>query len=532
MDKIEYFWIRSRLEQEEEPARHDAGRTLCPARRLQFSALKKRATVWLRHCLDPSASALLRSGWFLPEIEDEVRYVVFWPGKRDSCSWKHIIEMARRIENGGANSIEATAAEPQARIDLSRRVHGLAAWFLRRYDMDAAFLWIVAQASIQPGRVAGVIRWVTKLPSLLPIALAAAPLVAILYAAFWGVRWKDLPAADMVTPLVVGSIALAGVCWAALRRRNRPAFGLKAPLPSYPASWSIGLVMVALAAVYILADLGAFNTPGGWQARREAFGVLLCLPFIPVAILLVVSLYRAGAILALGVLRLAVPRMFFAVAAAWTLMITTEEVVKANVLVDWTRIVLVAVPLVTLSLIFTTVEVNSQISAPGRALERAVRLVAVSFLISFGVGFFATNFIMPRYLEYSGVLTSREFEAHAVRYGGLPPLENETQETPWVRASAESARHTVLDQTRARFLALEQLQWGLPGSFLTSGTEPGIRVMYAVEPPFPAVSVIPKALQFEWYFFPGVQLYTACFAMFAGLFFNLVFQGRLLTDPL
>jgi len=489
MDKLEYLWSQERLTL---PGVPDGSLSL---------ALWQREQAWLDRCLAPNASKALRSGWFEDDPEDEVRRVIF--SDRDRCVFE-ACERSKVDNSIPVGSSTATSEAPQvAEDDRSLRFDQVASWFLRRHDLDAFLLLLFRGHK----REEALWRW--GLESI--VGAVGSIIIALIFVAGLSV-FEPFQGRDGFTVMIglslVGALGVTFICWWFARWPRSAGRSL----PARPVRFLIGLALAAVVLVYLLADLGWFEADVGARARRVPY-LGLAGGAVSLAIGLGSALIIGGEELrrrTIGMFRLALPRMFLAIAAAWTLMMTTEEVVKANLLVGWTEIVLVCVPLTFLAWIFTSVEVQEHTRFSRRALGRAAWLVAVSFLISYGTGFFMTNLVMPRFLLLSGFVGSCEFEERARRYADRALLEDDGCESPQpVSGEGSLAR-------------LEELQWGAAGTWPTGSHRSGIRVLYTTD--FPLVGTV--------YFFPGLHLYTAFFAMFVGLFFTLVLGGRVLTDPL
>ena len=578
---------------------------------LRRRRLARAEHAWLRACLDKDRSSVISGPWFQSGVEEEVRQAIFWKEPvaagearvSDSSDrppwwhWKRLPERWRRLaqrrrawhallqrwdERELATPSSAQSAH-QRNVKLDKpvpssspprmpspsraarhwRPRAIAIWFLRRYDLNSASAWFLVLAHAETSSalkkllIRNYSRFVGLLVAVGLLAMFSTIGGALATASFWKgalAHWHYLaPLAGVILGLVINT------------QRRRPARSRPVGPPLSPVSNLLLGELALLVSFLFLADLGAgsrqVSFPLSWSFLLSLFGV-------PV-LLFSIGLFRfsrrardkpttEGRPFLL--LQLLLPRMAFAIALAWVVMVTTEEIVKANLLVGWHQIIRVAPLLLLIAVVFASVEIHNHVDRVGRAVSRALTLIGVAFVVSLCVGVIATNLIMPRYLKNSGLLLEEEFEAYSRKHllpTPLPetwiPLEDVQPKQPALRRERRLPSRALKscdeplappnclspapakgpdpfsDKTRDRYNQLTELTWGFESAPLARRTDArGIQVYY---PPPQGPPNIQAALD-AFAFFPGAVLYGSCFAVFLGIFSQALFEEKTLTEPL
>jgi len=464
--KAEYLWHR---ELHEEILDRDGGRM---AHRLIGAEAE-----WMDTCMEPGAQFLFRQAgdWF-DGLEDEVRQVVFACGKDDPAdAWEACFQYRQAVGKHAAHTEKVKDfRDPGRRM----RFEKIANWFLARYDLNAAaathLLHLSGQtqaANEAAGKREGRWAWVRhRLATLIPAGLFAFLLLMLSLAS---PRFLVFPLSLALLVFFGRRLHMRGQ--RRMKRFSRERRGgrydtddSRFPLPYRPVSFAVTLALLCVFCVIAGASLGLFS--GGWSLLR--IGIMAVVVWTPPAFLSLAACY-AGLSAALrqrakpvqlpldGLLiavRLALPRLLFAITSAWVMMYW-EGLWDSSKDVGGMRILCIGGPVLAISYIFTVVKVHRIVHDSARAVWRALLALGVAMTISLYAGIVCMSALVPM--------------------GGF--------EEPVKRSTV----------------------WGF------------MNAIYAG-----------KIGRLEIQIYPGALLYLACMAVFFGLFLELIFGDKEMTESL
>ena len=230
------------------------------------------------------------------------------------------------------------------------------------------------------------------------------------------------------------------------------------------------------------------------------------LGIIPFVILGVIVFWR----MVLPTLGMLVPRLMMAIASAWLLFSTTEELVKTSFDVQVFDVYKIWVLLLIIPIIaFMAVEINNM--APDinafTILRRIFALLTIGFMYSLLIGMFFTNSLTKTMLIRSGYLEN----FYKTEVGTFSEYNNNVKRFYYKdkeKPLTEKERYEQLRDIKYNFLGKTlQLKYDIP--------------------------VFKNATPFEKFeIFPGMLMYRAIFAMFIGIFIQLIFEDKPITEPL
>lgn len=559
--KAEYYWRREELEhllnsdsRQNKHVRDDGRGSDHDQPRMNYSRMETEVHLynnarlaWLRVCMSQQEGtdlnkAVQAGGWFMP-VEDEVQKVVFGTGQE-------LTEKSELINQDQTNKTASQKDEqhtetPEENV-REREIHSIAAWFLRRYHINAAvaIMMRTRRSDSRQPRFAK-LRFHVLLVLLFYLALIV----------YTGIGWRHLAEAFEKEPdnlafhFFLYGIILFVVCLA------QYIFGHSRKSESRESSPHpvTNILLVSGSLLWLtcmLADIGAFDLP---RAAGRRFSILITAALVGVLVTIFLvrktwSLMRRmiGRRIILLWIRLFLPRMVVAISGAWLLIVTSEELAIAGLLVDWADILKLGVPLLAITWLFAVIEVDSKIHNLYEAMRRGVIVLALGFFISTIIGLVATHLLLKPTIVNSGYIQGGTFLAQAAEFSNereclLDPNEfsNDVGEGMYtLRACANSQRNMPpllkraaasphlrcrWSESEIRFAQLECLSWGIEGTPLShTGDSNGIRVLCSVYAgPFGT-----------WLIYPGLLLYGSCIAVFIGLFLQLIFEEKPMTEPL
>lgn len=264
------------------------------------------------------------------------------------------------------------------------------------------------------------------------------------------------------------------------------------------------------------------NIPDNINDKVIASVLYLFLGIIPFVVVASFLLYR----MFLPLLSALLPRLLMAITSSWLFFSTTEELVKSSFdvqILDASKIwvFLLIIPVFA----FMAVEINNM--APDinakTLIKRMLTLIGIGFSYSLLIGLFFTNSLTETMLVRSNYLTefySSEVDSSEVHISkGLYMKTDSSASRSHVKYSELPyflTNHDSRDKDKYQYLNF--VKYNI--SWLSS--EP-FRLRYEV----PVFKEIPS---FE--IFPGMLIYRAIFALFIGIFIQLIFEDKPITEPL
>ena len=243
-----------------------------------------------------------------------------------------------------------------------------------------------------------------------------------------------------------------------------------------------------------------------------------------IGVLVILALFRCSRHYpqAIGML---MPRLIMAISSAWIIFSTTEELWKTGFDLNLLGIHTIWIVLICAAiLLFMSVEIRNM--APDikrkRIWWRISGIFAIGLIYSVILGVFFTNVAAPKMLVRSGYL-EEFFE--------LDVLDSTKYQYCCIDTSIESG--TCVRRYR-----------DIPQAFSVAEPDSQYLALQAVEvkntPPLEMVSCNIPVLQriplfgsdFHLHIFPGMLLFRAFFALFVGIFIQLVFEDKPITEPL
>jgi len=555
-DKAEYRWNRKLY-------RDVCGRDGGEQARKLISAEGE----WLNACMEPEAQVLFKEAgdWFDP-IEDEVRRVVFdsgGDGGADACGnaglWRKIINYQKCLHQPW---LVVGKGENERRVDLYRRVAG---WFLARYDLDAAaatqvlHLFHVGRDVEDSGdnrkfrKILGKgLTWLASLPGFArdvfnkqiipPIQHKTGPLRQRLPE--WLVakgekspRLWILKAFKCISPcLAKVKAGASGIAkhvetavdksrvFLSVRIRRLLYIGVSAasyPLPYHPVTRVVTILLVFVACAYVMGVCGLYDGVTHVWAKLLVVYVVNILPVL--FLLLAIACFCLWARLkgrfvrhlrnALLVVRLGLPRLFFAISGAW-MMFYSEGFWSLNVMVGPHDVLFVGIPVLMISLVFTMVKTYNMTGDAVRAVGRSFLMSGMALLISLGVG----TVLMSNF-------------AGAAIEGKI----NDSKE-PWLAYAnyVETAKSTLGTNCFLEILPGADIAAPYPHLIEQTRVLGRLRAAYILEPEYNECGAWTAFLRHlaSVKIFPAMLLYYSCYAVFFGLFLQLIFGDKEMTESL
>ncbi len=251
--------------------------------------------------------------------------------------------------------------------------------------------------------------------------------------------------------------------------------------------------------------------------RVIAYLFYIVLGIIPFVVIVSFILYR----MFLPLLSAMLPRLLMAIASAWIFFATTEELIKSSFDVQILDIHKIWVFLLLIPVVaFMAVEINNM--APDIAartlIKRMSALIGVGFIYSLLIGLFFINFLAPTILIRSNYLSefySSEVDSLEVK-GSNKLFYKVDLSTSAPTLSDIQAESNVHDKEKYQYLDFVKYN----SSWLSLDS---FRLRYEIP-------VYKEALSFE--IFPGMLIYRAIFALFIGIFIQLIFEDKPITEPL
>jgi len=578
-DKAEFYWQRRLYV---ESAKSDW-------KSCHVQLLENAEREWMQICLSDNLPEDLTVGrnWFRP-VEEEMRNICFPADVTmgGATCWDRIQEYhqerARRLCSES--------------VDYVKKTRVIGTWFLKCYDLDAALLslfmgircyWengrlpkdkefhkpfaastsgtvpctLSPKACEENGREGDRVKesGLMMRPNTTSIFLFVT-LIWLLAVTVSGMSFAS-PVFPPYLLLLLELCAIVGLIgWPFVKKKDSQSEA-KFGLPKRPLARILLIAYIALFGTLMLFDMGCM----GEKLFLHVLALSLSCKYgllVIVGLLGLVFLYKfAGgkfrkkrsdsepfSRFLMLVSRLFLPRLLFAITASWFIILTTEEIIKSSLLAAWPSM-FVGLALLLVSFFFTALEINNSINRPLMAFRRALELLGVAYLMSITVGFVAMNFVMKPYVINSGYLESKAYLGKLIErddsFKGIHEMVTEITNTNHrhvglyrinsnvaAGVGTETAGDMLLDiehwpasLAQIHMAMLEHCSWGVKG---TSFGRPddnfkGIRYLYYLRN---------DIWGHHWFLMPGFLLYRACFAVFIGLFLQLIFEDKRITEPL
>jgi len=256
-----------------------------------------------------------------------------------------------------------------------------------------------------------------------------------------------------------------------------------------------------------------------------AYIFYIFLGIIPFIVFVSLLLYR----MFLPLLSAMLPRLLMAIASAWLFFSTTEELVKSSFdvqILDINKlwVFLLIIPVIA----FMSIEINNMAPdiKPKILIKRMLTLLGIGFIYSLLIGIFFTNSLTETILVRSGYLTefySSEVDSLDVQMSGRLYLGRDSsalklnkRAIPYYKLSENRTNSGIYDKEKYEYLNF--VKYNLTWLSLDS-----LRLRYDI----PVLKGVPS---FE--VFPGMLIYRAIFALFIGIFIQLIFEDKPITEPL
>ncbi|MEI6809303.1 MAG: hypothetical protein WCN95_11335 [bacterium] len=489
------------------------------------SFFEKARSEWIALCLTPEGTSAVETAqgkrsWF-GDVEAEICRIELNNDGRLIPSRDPLVPVADDHKHG-----------PKRAGNDSQiiRSHGrIARWLLRRYNFDAAMevtlrYLVVKDSSWGDGRLCQIVAFVCaallacfslplwrSLPGLGSLSTTATLVVAwLLPWLLFGViaKFVGAPRARRVANKYQNELYLAD--W---RGHSRPAFSLAC----------LGWLFVAC--LLLVGNLGAFDCDRrDWEVGIQHAALVISV-LLPSVASVVVVLALATQSVFFGqkddsspwthIIRLALPRLLFALVGVWLAAVTSSSVLSGALFVRGYEIVGTGIVLLVLPLVFSVAKVDRIIHNPSRSFERAAILVGTAVLLSLHIGVLCMSFVGRQTLIANDVLDPGPLSLNFTEHfdASRPPtntLACLVAGSPTGSVAGVVGPHSTRPD---RFEKLRQVKWGCAGH---------LRTVY--------VEVIPN--RFTLYVFPGALLFLTWYAVFVALFLHLIAQDREMAEPL
>ncbi len=531
---------------------------------------------WLRTCMKKGAEDVLLSGmgWFHP-IEDEVRRIVFDSGRSDWGNvggdvWyqtgTHQEGLHRQADEGEKRTgREYPGRDDQVGEQAMLRSARVVIWFLARYDLDAAAAaqmlrfgsffrskWLVrlfAVFVLLPLLILGCaspsITGALGLSLLLPLLLLPTRLTQMVSfiwnaspakirrcagATTGGSRGQDIPSTDSshteIGPLEINRL------W------GNGQVPVRFDLPYHPFKRALWAVILAMVWCFSTAGAGAFE-----EGPTDLCGwVVVVIMGLPVAGFAVISCAvgwrawrdsrreRSTPHLPFMLLRLALPRMAFAVIFGW---LTTYWGNFWGVCVHFSvyRAIAVGGLLLLVSFVFTAAKTHRITHDAARSLGRALLVLSLAMVMSLYFGLVTMSAIGEAVIAKE-LAPSPEPVAGALPGVGDQGKHSEGLEFPRDRpVGRKDTPPKPLDELEGT------LFWGrLRAAYIWRGHSDGENGADSIRTNSSEGYGLAAASSSNWggvAVFPGMLLLLSCLAVFFGMFLQLIFDDdREMTEPL
>lgn len=212
-----------------------------------------------------------------------------------------------------------------------------------------------------------------------------------------------------------------------------------------------------------------------------------------------------------SIVGLIMPRMIMAISSAWLIFITTEELLKSSfdtqLFEHKYKLLILLVPVI----LFMAMEIRNLAKdiRTWKVLKRVTLILIISFFYSMLTGMFFMNLSSERMLCRSGYLETF-FKEKFVK-GNSKEMETDNQIDSLVIKISNKKIEELLPEEL--FQNLEHIKY----------SKSLFKIMYKVTIPIIKKKII---------IFPGMLLFRAIFALFIGIFIQLIFEEKPITEPL
>jgi hypothetical protein len=498
-DKAEYFWCLKMYNEACRDLKKAAGTSDGDSVRRYVRLCAGKLIVaegeWIDRCLAPSSETVFHDGqgWFDSDIGDELRHAVFFTKsikKRKAFTWRAVCLYRLQLWDHGSVHRDRVYQE---------RYRSVAAWLLRRYDVNGAL------------NVFGL--YISNLHQFFPLAINLSVLFSILCigiassAPFFRpemtARLKGLQLSSSAIALTtVALLSFLIILYLAKKTpRKRTDF-----MPYHPARrlWLGG--MTALLGMYLAVGVNGFSYE--MPVQKLAVNGLLLTPVFFMLLLSMIDLIRikcsppflpksgwtiwlSPLLVFIEFLRLFYPRLVFALVGAWIFFVITEEFWVTSLLKTCGNSIQIGVVFLTVSLIYVMAKIGRVVRGRGQNFRRASGVVLMAFLMSFYIGVWAMSVSGPDVIRHKELLQKKSIQQD------ICAIDSHAE------ALLGSNDATLLEKIRPR------------------GISQNIRLVYMTDDKWSLRAVYPWAL-----------LYRACFCVFIALFLQLVFEDKEITEPL
>ena len=527
---------------------------------------------WLESCLNPHSPMMFAEsgGWFEP-VEDEVKNVIFNERRK-----KWINDLANHSNENGADekkSIDLNKKLRQIRQTNKRLLIKISKWFLRRYNLDAAFaslllnfpevelrlffltllivplcFWFVACLKPLPYFCKTIqLQFLTiggyHALMFLVLIFKKDPLhkkrhTFLCYSIIGFILWTSINLLFNLYQLLSVSINYRIIFYIIITFLIPSlwictTFLLKKRFSIFPFTLIVnwGVMFFGFCLLLILVKRVDI-----FQAIINEKRLLTFLLAYPIFILVITIIRVCLKGLLLSTIAIFLPRLIMTVSGAWFFISTSEEVLKATFDNALTMIELFYLLIIFIVMcLFIMIEIKNMNQAElgkkninfhgglkrmlpqnhaVRLLERSLVFLLFSLLVSIIIGVVFTNVLITKTLTRSGFFENDSciHEIQDIKY----PNDEDPHENL-------DAALTNLNNQNSRFLFLKNISHDHHEYALFN--DKSILYIFSLNVPLIKYEV-------KIYILPAMLIYLSIFALFFGVFLQLIFEDKPVTEPL
>ena len=460
-------------------------------------SLKEKEKQWVESCIDNRSPVMFEEseGWFKP-VEDEMKKILFRKKRRD---WiKQLIDISKK-ETKAENFI----ADYKAKIDKikkgnSKLLINSSKWFLRRYNFDDAISSLLLIFSNRPLLI-------------LSIIFLFLPFIFFLFSQkgfFYEI--------NILRILILMAIPSILICLKLLSRyKNKNILPEKTAFQIPPFTLLIGISWIVFILLFDFIFWENFDSFSESMYTHSIFILIVFILFIGLIILFIVK----G--IFLTIVSIFLPRLIIGLFGAWFFMLTTEELILANFdrLLEWQDILLLFF-LALIMLFFIMNQIKSINKADlslsnclhaVKLFERSLAFLTFSFFISLIIGQLSINIFVKKTITRSEYLETYFKEISIERC-------DETIKSEVQKFQAGELTNIKRDDL---FDLLSNV-YGHENTNIRSD-----KFLFLASLSLPLLNY-----KLSFIIFPKMLIFLAVFALFFGVFIQLIFEDKPVTEPL
>ncbi len=469
-------------------------------RMVYVHSLKEKERQWAESCLDNRSPLMFEEsqGWF-ESVEDEMKQVLF---RRKRREWvKQLIEPPQKETTVKNSFIDYKAKIKKIEKENSKLLINSSKWFLRRYNFDDAISCLL-------------LLFLNRFLIAFLFVFLVIPFCLFLFAQK---RFFYEPAILKILILLsIPTILTFLKFLSKYKIKKNSEKKTASQLPLFTLLNSIGWIIFIL--LFDFLFWGNFN---GFPESLDGNKI-----YISIALFLFIALIMFFIIkgIFLTIVSIVLPRLIIGLFGAWFFILTTEELVLANFdrLLEWQDILL----LVLLALIMLFFIMN-QIKSVNKAdlsvsylhhaiklLDRSLAFLMFSFFISLVIGQLSINIFAKKTISRSEYLETFFKEVPLEQCDDSIKATVKELQTGKLKISEDICREQLFDLLRNVY--------GHKNKNISSD-----KILFISSLSLPLTNYkLPLII------FPRMLIFLAVFALFFGVFIQLIFEEKPVSEPL